>query len=414
MTALTGSDPSAPAASASRPARTPAAAADPDGPSAEQRTRGQLVRALVLLRAVQLAPWPLALLAGVRTGYTHPWLAASSYAVQSGWSLTFMAVAWRRNALSHRLVLADVLVAAACLVAAGRACQPGFATGWSNSAVAPAMGAAAVAAVRWPRSDAAAGGLALVAAYLLGIGPGLTAPGAMAATVGNVCSLGGFAVVGGIVAHHLIRGARGLDNEHAARVRAEAQAASERARFDERTRQYALLHDTVLSTLSSIARGGLDYTDPRVRRRCAAEADFLRGLVSGNPEETPADLAVGLAMVGRDQAMTGLRVRYRNRGLPRHIPTRVMAAFTDATREALNNVVRHAGVSQATVTAIGSPSGTVLVIVADQGIGFDAAVVRDGLGLARSIRQRMANVGGSADVDSQPGHGTIVELRWSG
>jgi signal transduction histidine kinase len=379
---------------------------------AEQRTRGLLVRALVLLRAVQLAPWPLALLLGVPRAYAHPWLAASSYAVQAGWSAAFMIIAWRRRALPQWLAVIDVLVAAVCLVAAGRACAPGFATGWSNSAVAPAMGAAAVAAVRWPRAGAIAGGVTLAGAYLLGIGPALAAPNTMAATAGNVCSLAGFGVVGGVVTHLLMRGARDLDAEHAARVRAEAAAASERAEFGERMRQYALLHDTVLSTLSSIARGGLDHAEPEVRRRCAAEADFLRGLVSASPREPPTDLAVALAMVSRDQAIAGLRVRCRNRGLPQRLPEQVTAAFTDAVREALNNVVKHAGVSEATVTAVASHGGAVTVIVADQGAGFDTAAVAEGLGLGRSIRQRMANVGGTAEVDSEPGQGTIVELRW--
>lgn len=401
-----------------RPGRSFAAAADAPGAAgggvAQQRTRGLLVRAMVLLRAVQLAPWPVALLLGVPLSYAHPWLAAASYTVQAGWSAAFMIVAWGRRALPQWLAVIDVTVAAACLVAAGRACMPGLASGWSNSAVAPAMGAAAVAAVRWPRAGAIAGGLGLATAYLVGVGPGLTTTNAVAATAGNVCSLAGFGVVGGVLTHLLIRGARELDAEHAARVRVEAEAASERAEFSERLRQYALLHDTVLSTLSGIARGGLDYADQEVRQRCAAEADFLRGLVSASPEEPPADLAVALSMVSRDQAMAGLRVRCRSRDLPHHLPEPVTGAFTDAVREALNNVVKHARVSEATVTATASPRGAVTVIVADHGAGFDAATVREGLGLSRSIRQRMVIAGGTARVDSVPGQGTIVELRWHG
>jgi signal transduction histidine kinase len=45
--------------------------------------------------------------------------------------------------------------------------------------------------------------------------------------------------------------------------------------------------------------------------------------------------------------------------------------------------------------------------VRDQGKGFQSNAARGGIGL-HSIRERMALVGGTASVQSQPGRGTTV------
>jgi len=48
--------------------------------------------------------------------------------------------------------------------------------------------------------------------------------------------------------------------------------------------------------------------------------------------------------------------------------------------------------------------------VTDNGTGFDAASVERGLGLAGSVEDRLAAVGGRAVIDSAPGRGTCVRL----
>jgi signal transduction histidine kinase len=51
----------------------------------------------------------------------------------------------------------------------------------------------------------------------------------------------------------------------------------------------------------------------------------------------------------------------------------------------------------------------VTVMVTDRGVGFDpAAVAPDRLGLRTSVVERMAAVGGNAQVWSAPGEGTSV------
>ena len=52
----------------------------------------------------------------------------------------------------------------------------------------------------------------------------------------------------------------------------------------------------------------------------------------------------------------------------------------------------------------------VTLTVGDDGCGFDTAVHARGTGL-RGMRERAVLIGASLDVESRPGHGTIVRLR---
>jgi signal transduction histidine kinase len=79
-------------------------------------------------------------------------------------------------------------------------------------------------------------------------------------------------------------------------------------------------------------------------------------------------------------------------------------------QEALANVVKHARASSATVR-IAARDATVWMEVSDDGRGFDpAAVGREHFGL-RSMRGRVADLGGRLQVMSTPGHGTVLRVE---
>jgi signal transduction histidine kinase len=79
-------------------------------------------------------------------------------------------------------------------------------------------------------------------------------------------------------------------------------------------------------------------------------------------------------------------------------------------QEALANVVKHARASSATVR-IAVKDDTVLVEVSDDGRGFDpAAVGREHFGL-RSMRGRVADLGGRLEVTSKLGRGTLLRVE---
>ncbi|GAA1777984.1 sensor histidine kinase [Nostocoides vanveenii] len=207
------------------------------------------------------------------------------------------------------------------------------------------------------------------------------------------------------------------------------------------------MHDTVLSSLSALARGSVDTTEPAVRQRLSAEADYLRGLIASTRSCSGMYLVGEIARTTREHAASGLRVHPHIADVPDDLPEEVERALGDCVREALTNVVRHSGTRQAWVTVVGStpehplagdndvpvtdsgshdtarhhgPLGSragrthaqVQVTITDRGTGFDPAACRRGLGIDRSLIERMRDVGGSAAADSAPGQGTSVELRW--
>jgi signal transduction histidine kinase len=90
------------------------------------------------------------------------------------------------------------------------------------------------------------------------------------------------------------------------------------------------------------------------------------------------------------------------------LPAEVALALSQSVGEALANVARHSGVSAASVVLDSSS-----ITVTDRGRGFDpTAVGPHRRGISLSIVQRMAGVGGSATIESQPGSGTTVRLVW--
>jgi len=79
-------------------------------------------------------------------------------------------------------------------------------------------------------------------------------------------------------------------------------------------------------------------------------------------------------------------------------------------QEALANVVKHAQAGSATVR-IAAKDDTVLMEVSDDGRGFDPARVgREHFGL-RSMRGRVADLGGRLEVTSALGRGTVLHVE---
>jgi signal transduction histidine kinase len=229
-----------------------------------------------------------------------------------------------------------------------------------------------------------------------------------------------FAVVIGFGVRYLRRQGNLLDRLTDERVAAQAQSSAARARYSARLLHFRALHDTVLSTLAAIARGGLDHRVEQVRARCARDADYIRRLMlSADDDHETGTVGDALGRVVTDAEALGLRIRYRLDTLPADVPAEVADALGGAAREALNNVARHSGRHTAWLTAT-TEAGAVVVRVVDRGVGFAADTVivaapngrPGGFGLIGSVVERMRAVGGVARVSSAPGDGACVELRW--
>jgi signal transduction histidine kinase len=75
-------------------------------------------------------------------------------------------------------------------------------------------------------------------------------------------------------------------------------------------------------------------------------------------------------------------------------------------QEALNNVLRHSSATKATIALHYSETNAILVI-SDNGRGFDPAANSDGIGLV-GMRERLRAVGGEFKISSAPGVGTSI------
>lgn len=79
-------------------------------------------------------------------------------------------------------------------------------------------------------------------------------------------------------------------------------------------------------------------------------------------------------------------------------------------QEALHNTVKHARAREVTLRLAQTAEGVTLV-VHDDGAGFDTTASFPGhLGL-HSMRERVASLGGSLQIESAPGQGTTVRAH---
>ena len=104
----------------------------------------------------------------------------------------------------------------------------------------------------------------------------------------------------------------------------------------------------------------------------------------------------------------GLHVEFLADSVPRTLSPRTSLCLFRIVQEALSNVKKHSGASDAVVELYGNNQEIVLSIV-DSGVGFDSAdpVLNAGLGL-RSMQERLRVVGGTIDIDSGRGSGTHI------
>ena len=110
---------------------------------------------------------------------------------------------------------------------------------------------------------------------------------------------------------------------------------------------------------------------------------------------------------GRFTSQTNIRVAFKHAGVNgKRFPLEVETAIYRIVQEALTNVARHAGVSEATVR-LRSDEKTLGVQIEDKGAGFDADILSKGTtsGLY-GMRERAVLSGGRFTIETRPGSGT--------
>jgi signal transduction histidine kinase len=93
-----------------------------------------------------------------------------------------------------------------------------------------------------------------------------------------------------------------------------------------------------------------------------------------------------------------------NTRYPRHVE----ATAYFCVREALRNAAQHSGADHAHVELDGNDA-RLIVVVSDDGVGFDPDATSRGDGLTHMI-DRADAAEGVLDISSRPGHGTTITL----
>ncbi len=205
----------------------------------------------------------------------------------------------------------------------------------------------------------------------------------------------------------------------------------ELAASKERQRLARDLHDAVSQTLFSVSL--MAEVLPRIyekdqeagRQRLEELRQLTRGALAEMRmlllELRPAALAetslhdllrqLGEAVVGR--ARIPVHVELDEIPPP---PPEVAVALYRIAQESLNNVVKHAAATQATVTLRARTEDGrdgLELIVADDGCGFGVDAARSGsLGLG-IMAERADSIGARLEVRSAPGQGAVVRVVWS-
>ena len=170
------------------------------------------------------------------------------------------------------------------------------------------------------------------------------------------------------------------------------------------------LHDGVLQCLAVVQRRA---GDPELARLARDQERELREYLFG------AGVAVGGGDLGTRLRAAAAQFEDRFGGSARvvvdaDVPAldpQVVEALGGAVSEALANAGKHGAAQRVTVYAgPDDERGGLLCSVKDDGAGFDPDAVVEGIGMRRSVRGRLAEVGGRVDVDGNPGHGAEVRL----
>ena len=368
------------------------------GPDAARAVEAPLWRGIAVFRTFTLF-YAIVLFAMRSNEYARPALGWATLAVMAGWTAWWWTVR-RPTAVSlvTDLVLACATVAMTVVVdtperiAAGAQTLPVI---WPAAAV-----------LTWAVWRGWGGGL--LAALAVGAVDALVAGRLSGNTLHNNVLLLLLGVVVGYSAdlfrssHRLLR-----------------QALAVEAATAERERLARDIHDSVLQVLAFVQRRGREIggESAELARLAGEQQQRLRALVASRP--TPTDSREGQDRVDVRPLLarfgTG-RVSVSSPATSVPLPRAEADELAAAVAAALHNVERHAGEHARAWVLLEDDGDCVRVTIRDDGVGMAAGRLdqaeRDGrLGVAQSLRGRLAAIGGELEIRSAPGEGTELWLQ---
>jgi signal transduction histidine kinase len=195
--------------------------------------------------------------------------------------------------------------------------------------------------------------------------------------------------------------------------------------LQERARISRELHDTVSQTLYAITLGAIRARS-LLRENEGAEVRHLIDELLQLANEGQAELRALITdirsrrfttgrfltalrdLVADMQRRNGLDIRLSSPDEP-YLPAATQEALVMIIREALQNVARHGDATRVEIE-INLDSAQLVILIADDGRGFDPAKPRPGHFGLQSMRERAAAVGAEFALFSGVGRGTQVRV----
>jgi signal transduction histidine kinase len=203
------------------------------------------------------------------------------------------------------------------------------------------------------------------------------------------------------------------------------------AQEEERKRVARELHDELGQSLSSTSlsvelaqraiKDGEEATGSHLEQAhdlIADATDRMYQLIHGLRPSVLDDLGLVAALRSHAQQVlqpAGIAFDIDASELGQRLPPVVETALFRIHQEALTNILRHAQAERVQLRLV-RENGAVTAEIRDDGVGFDPAASR-GEGQSRQsygllgMQERAILLGGQVEIESQPGHGTRLQVR---
>ncbi len=220
-----------------------------------------------------------------------------------------------------------------------------------------------------------------------------------------------------IIVTMLRQAASAVDRAQSTAIERYSNAVRLHATEVERVQVDAIVHDNVLTTLLTAAQAELPAAKALAATMAANAISHLQdaALIEPGDERTMSTAELAGRISQSALAFTQpIEVRVSDVA-QRAVPLQAAAAIHSAAVQAIVNSLQHAGDHgvKRWVSIETSSDSAFVVVIGDSGRGFVMADVPEArLGVRVSILERVGNAGGHADVESAPGRGTSITIRW--
>ena len=219
-----------------------------------------------------------------------------------------------------------------------------------------------------------------------------------------------------IIVTMLRQAASSVDGAQATALDRYSHAVRQHATEVERVQVDSIVHDSVLTTFISAARAFTPQAEALAATMAGNAIGYLRDAAAASPDDGTTVRFTALAERVTDAAAalsSPFELRIRSVGT-RSLPVQASEAIYSASVQAMVNSLQHAGEGEISrwVSVRGVAPGGIEIVIGDDGVGFDTSESSERLGVRVSIVERIANAGGRASIQSAPGEGTVVSIRW--